>query len=98
MQVVQDDGFPIDIGVQDVARQLERQTHRVAIVVMRDIMAPVHKRWPVFVRVRQVPVVNIDHAIAAVGFDDWSDQRDHALTNGFDVRTVINCQSIGQFH
>jgi hypothetical protein len=28
---------------------------------------------------REVPVVNVDHAIAAVDFDDRRDQRDHVV-------------------
>ena len=42
MQIVKYLRLPIKISVQDVARELQRQTHRIAIVVVRDVMSPVN--------------------------------------------------------
>ena len=47
---------------------------------------------------REVPVVNVDHAIAAVDFDDRRDQRHHVVANRFDVRAVVDDEAISQFH
>ena len=45
-----------------------------------------------------MPVINIDHAVAAIDFDDRSDERHHAIADRFDIRTVVNGQPIREFH
>ena len=45
-----------------------------------------------------MPVVDIDHAIAAVDFHDRRDQRNHVVANRFDVRTVVDDQPVSKFH
>ena len=91
-------GLPAKVSIEHVTRQFQRQTHRVAIVVVRDVVAPVHELRPVLTGMRQVPVVNIDHAIAAVDFDHWRDQRNHAVADRSDVRTLVNGEPVGKFH
>ena len=47
---------------------------------------------------RQVPVVDVDHAIASVDFNYGRDERDHAFADRLDVRAFINGQPISEFH
>jgi hypothetical protein len=48
--------------------------------------------------VGEVPLVEIDHAIAAIDFDNRRNQGDHVVANGFDVGTLVDGQPVGQFH
>src|SRR2546430_4669269 len=45
VQVVNDLRMKIEIRLQDIAAEGERKTHVVAVVVVRDVVAPVHQRW-----------------------------------------------------
>ena len=98
VQVVQNLRFPADIGIQNVFGELERDAHGVAVVVVRDIFAPIDKPGKKLFPVREVPFVEVDHAVAAVHFDDRSNQRDGAVANFPDVRTFIDGQAVGQLH
>ena len=98
MQVVQHLSFPIDVGLQHVLRQLQRQTHRIPIVVMRHIMAPINEVWIILVRMGQMPFVKVHHAIATIDFNHRRDERDHVVANRFDVGTVVDGETISQFH
>ncbi|MCG3160993.1 MAG: hypothetical protein JMDDDDMK_02089 [Acidobacteria bacterium] len=98
VQVVQHLRPPIRECVEHVSRQLQRHRHRIAVVVVRDIMAPVNQPRPVLVRIGQMPFVNVHLPVASVNFDNRCDQRDQVVSNLFDVRAFINRQTIGQFH
>ena len=98
MQVVQYLCFPTDIGVQNIFGELQGYSHGVAIVVMGDVFAPIHQPGIKLLRVREVPAVEIDHAVAAIDFHHWRDQRDRAVANFLDVRAFIHRQPVGQFH
>ena len=52
VQVVQHLRLPADERVEDVARELQRQPHGVAIVIVRDVVAPVDQRRPLLAGVR----------------------------------------------
>ena len=66
----------------DVARQRQELTHAVAIVVVRDVFAPVHQRQTrLALRPLLVEVVRVDLLLAAVDLDDRRDQRDDVVTN-----------------
>ena len=67
MQVVENLCFPSDVSVEDVARQLEREPHRVAVVVVGDILSPVEQTW--------IRVPRMGHAIPASARDLWPDER-----------------------
>ena len=98
MQVVQHLGVPVEIGVEDVAGEIEGHGHGVAVVVMGDVMAPVEKVRPFLVGVRLVPLVDVDHAVAAIDFDDGGDEDDHVGADVLDVRRVVDGQAIGELH
>ena len=69
------------IGIQHVPREFQREADCVAVVVVGDVMSPVDQRRPVFFGISQVPVVDIDHAVAPVDFDDRRDQGDDVVAN-----------------
>ena len=74
VQVVHDGRLPVEEGLRDVARQREELPHAVAVVVVRDVLAPVHQRQPrVSLRPLLVEVVGVDLLLAAVDFDDGRD-------------------------
>ena len=98
VQVVQHLRLPVQVGVQHVLRQLERQAHRVAVVVVPDVVARVDRARGRVVRVLLAPLVDVDDAVAAVGFDDRRDERDDVLADVADVRAVVDGQAVGQLH
>jgi hypothetical protein len=84
--------------VEEIARQVQGQSHRVAVVVVRDVVAPVQQRRRRFAGIRTVPVVDIDHAVAAVGFDDRRDQGNDFRTDLANVRRLVDGQTVAQLH
>ena len=98
VQVVQHLRMPADEGVGHVAGEVQRHPHRVAVVVVRHVVAPVQQPRIMLPRVRQVPVVQVDHAVAAVDLDHRRDQGDHVRANLPDVRRLVHRQAIGQLH
>ena len=89
---------PAEIGVEHVGGELERERHRVAVVVVLDVLAPVDRPGNDVVRVLFLVFVEIDDAITAVDLDDRRDQRDHVLADVADVRTLVDGEAIGHFH
>ncbi len=45
-----------------------------------------------------VPLVDVDHAIAAVDFDHGSNKHDHVRADVFDIGRVVDRETIGEFH
>ncbi len=98
VQVVQHLGVPADEGVGDVAGEVQRHRHRVAVVVVRHVMAPVQQARIVPAGMGAVPVVAVHLAVAAVHLDDRRDQGDHVRADVLDVGRVVHRQPVGQFH
>ncbi len=98
VQIVQHLRLPADESVQDVLRQLQAYGHGVAVVVMRHVLAPIHQRRVIVVGMSQVPVIEVHHTVAAVNFDDGSDQRDNAVANGLNILALVDSQPIRQLH
>ena len=98
VQVVQHLHLLADHEVDHVAREGQRGGHRVAVVVVHDVLAPVDGRRPDVLRVREVPVVDIDLPIAAVGFEHGRDHRDDVRADGLDIGALVDGQAIGQLH
>ena len=90
--------FPAGESIEHIAREFQRQTDCVAVVVVSDVMSPIDKPRPVLSRMREMPVVNVDHAIASIYFNNRCDQRDHVVANVADVRTVIDYETICKLH
>ena len=98
MQVVEHLRLPTEIGVEDVLRQLERERHRIAIVVVADVVSPVEQRGIGVSRVRHVPPKHVYLAITAVDFHDGSDERDEVVADVSDVRALIDGEAVRQLH
>jgi hypothetical protein len=47
---------------------------------------------------REVPLVDVDHLVAAVDLDHRRDQRDQVVANRLDVLMVVDGQPVRQFH
>ena len=77
---------------------LQRQRHRVAVVVVRDVFAPVDQPRPILAGIGQMPSVDVDLAVTPVDFDDRRDEGDQIVANLFDVRALVNGQPVRQFH
>ncbi len=98
VQVVQHLCLLPDEGVEHVARQGQRQPHAVAVVVVDDVLAPVDDLRPVVLGMREVPVVDVDLAIAAVDLGDRRDQRDDAPADRLDVGALVDRETIRELH
>src|SRR6185437_13092445 len=98
VQVVQHLRVPRHKRVEHVAAQVEGHAHSVAIVVVRNVVAPVEQLRSVFVRMREVPVVDVHHAVAAINFHHGRDERDDVVANVLNVRAVVHGEAIGQLH
>ena len=90
--------LPIDERVEHVLRELERHPHRVAIVVVAHVVTPVHEVGIRLAGVLHVPVEHVDHAVAAVDFDDGRDERDEMVADILDVRAFVDRQPIRELH
>ena len=61
-------------------------------------MAPVKKARADLAGMGFVPLVDVDHAVAAIDFDDGSDEHDHVGADVFDVGSIVDGQAIGELH
>ena len=98
VQIVQHLRVPVHVGVHHVFRKLQRHAHGVAVVVVRHVLAPINQRRIKILRMRQMPFVNVHHAVAPIHFHHRRDQRDHAVANFFYVRAFVHRQPVRKFH
>ena len=98
MEVVKHLRVPVDIRVQYVARQREREPHRVAVVVVGNVLAPVEGAGPVLVRVGEVPAIHVDVTIASIHLDDRGHERDDLVPDLLDVGALVDREPIHQLH
>ena len=98
MEIVEHLGVPAEVCVQDILRKLEGHAHGVAVIVVGHVFAPVDQRRIEIFGMGEVPFVEIDHAVAAVHFNDWSNQRDDAVADFADVGTFVDGKAVSQFH
>jgi hypothetical protein len=47
---------------------------------------------------REVPAVDVDHAVATVHLDDRRDERDHVLADIADVGALVDGETVGELH
>src|SRR5208282_6149554 len=98
VQVVKYLRIPTDVRVQHVFGELEGDGHSVAIIVMAYVFAPIDEGWIKILRMPEVPFVEVDHAIAAIDFNNGGNQGDDAFTDFADVRALINGEAVSQLH
>ena len=87
-----------DVGVEDILRQLERHPHRITIVVVRNVVAPVDDIRHRLPGMRDAPAFHVHDAITSVHLDNGRDQRDQMIANIPDVRALVDREAIGQLH
>ena len=89
---------PIYERVENILRELEGHPHRVTVVVVANVVPPVHEIRIRLPRMLHVPVEHVDHAVASVDFDDRRDERDEMIADVPYIRTLIDGQPIGELH
>ena len=99
VQVVRDRRPPVEEGLEEGARQFERQRHAVTVVVVSDILAPVRHADVGVRRQVQPPVllVEVHVVVTPVHFPHRDDHRDHVLADAANVLAVVNGEAIQQF-
>ena len=88
--------MPFEHCLGDVLRELQILAHAVAIVIVRDVLAPVHQRRALLAGLLAV-VVRVDLLLAAVDFDHRSDEGDHVVADRLDERRLFDDQPVGEF-
>ncbi len=98
VKVVQDLGVPGEMGVEDVAGQRKGHSHGIAVVVVRDVVAPVGEARPAGGRVGEMPAVDVHHAVAAIDLDHRRDQGDQVVADLPHVGALVDRQAVGELH
>src|SRR5258708_32805506 len=89
----------LEEGLRRRARQSENLAHAVAIIVMLDIFATIHRgeanltRWALLVE-----VVRIYHLLAAVHLEHGRDEGDDVVPDLLDVRRLFHGEPIAELH
>ena len=81
-----------------IPRKRQRHAQAVAVVVVRDVLAPVEQRRRLLVWICLPVVVLVDRPVAAIDFKRRSDHHDHVLANRFDERRVLDRKPIRKLH
>ena len=99
MQIVRDRRAPVEERLEERAGELERQRHAIAIVVMRDVLAPVRQADASVCREIEATIllIEIHIVIAAIHFPDRDDHRDDILADLADVLAFVNGETIQHF-
>ncbi len=95
VEVVEDGGVPLEHAGGDVLGEVEVLAHAVAVVIVRDVLAPVHERGARLFGFLAV-VVGVDGLVAAVGFDDGGDEDDGVVADGLDEGGVLDDEAVGE--
>ncbi len=95
MQVVHDRRLPFELDLGHVLREREHLAHAVAVVVVRDVLAPIHQRRPLLAGLLAV-VIGVDLLLATVHFDDRRDEGDDVVANLLDERRLLHDEPIRQ--
>ena len=98
VQVVEDLRVPFQKGLHHHIRQRQCQAHRVAVVVVGHVLAPVHQPRRLLARVRLAVAIDVDHPVPAVDLHDGCDQDDQVLADRLDVCRVFDGEPVGQLH
>ncbi len=84
--------------VEHVLGKVQCHGHRIAVVVVGNIVAPVQQARIGLTRVREVPPVQVNHPVAAVDLNHRCDENNHVLADVLDVRRVVDGQPVGELH
>ena len=95
VQVVQDRRLPLEERPVHVLGQLEHLAHRVAVVVVGDVLAPVHERRPRLAGLLAV-VVGVDVLFLAVHLQHRRDEHDDVVADVLDEGRLFDGQPVRQ--
>ena len=99
VQVVQDRRLPLQREFLDVARQGQELPHPVPVVVVLDVLAPVHHQLAaIHAGVRLCVVVSVHHLLTAIDLDHRRDDGDDIVPDVLDERHLAHHQPVGQLH
>ena len=99
VEVVHDEGVEVEEDLHDVLAQLEGQAEVVAVVVVRDVLAPVEEPvGDVGLGVLALGHGHVDLLVAAVGLEDGGDERDGVLADGLDEGRLVDGDAVGELH
>jgi hypothetical protein len=97
VQIVHHRRVPLQLRARHRLGQLEKLPHAVAVVVVLDVLAPVHQRQAgIAAGAGLVEVVGVDVFLASVDFNHRRDQRDDVVADVLDERRLLDDQAIGQ--
>ena len=96
VQIVQHRGMPIEHALGDVLRELQILAEAVAIVVVRDILAPINQRGLGLAGLLAV-IIGVDHLLAAVDLDHRGDEGDHLVADRANEGRVLHRKAVGEF-
>ncbi len=98
VEIVHDGGMPVEVGLEHVAGKSEADAEVVAIIVVRNVVAPPNKRIGRLVGMFFVLHVNVNHAVVAVHFDDGSDEHNGIAADFLDEGRVFDGKTVSEFH
>ena len=97
VKVVHDDRVPLELGPVHVLGQGEHLAHRVPVVVVGHVLAPVHEREPsLSLRTVLVEVVGVHLLLAAVDLNDRRNERDDVVPDRADEFGLLDGQTVRQ--
>jgi hypothetical protein len=99
VQVVHDRRLPLEERLRHVPGEREELPHAIAVVVVRDVLAPIHQRQRLLISrcaSLLVEVVGVDLLFTSVDLDDRRDQRDDVAADRLDERRVFHGEAIRQ--
>ena len=88
--------MPLEERAHQVLRQFERLPHAIAVVVVGDVLAPVHQRQDLAGPLAEVP--RIDLLVASVDLDDRREGEDDAVANLLDERRLVDRHAVAELH
>ena len=95
MQIVQHGRVPFEHSCGDVLREVEGLAHAVAVVVVRDVFAPVHHRGLGLAGLLTV-VVGVHLLVAAIGFHHRRDEDDGVFADLLNKRRFFDDEPVGK--
>jgi len=96
VEVVQHGRLPVEEGPQHVLGQREADPETVAVVVVRDVLAPPRQRQGLPRLLLEVEIV--DHPLAPVHLEHRRQGDDHLVADVADERRLLDGQAVGQLH
>jgi hypothetical protein len=96
MQIVHHRRMPFEDLVGDVLGELQILAEPIAVVVVRDIFAPIDERRLGLAGLLAI-IISVDDLLAPVDLDHRGDEGDHIVADVADERRILDREAIGEF-